>query len=126
MTAGDYDTQDLPSTESIVFGSFKIGLCHGHQIVPVGNTQTLASVARKLDADIMVSGYTHMFEAFEYNSRFFVNPGSITGAHSPFGASNPSFVLMDIQSSLVSLYVYQILAGDVKVEKIEFSKKSYE
>jgi vacuolar protein sorting-associated protein 29 len=52
-----------------------------------------------------------------------VNPGSITGAFSATaGDVNPSFVLMDVQASHVTLYVYQIVAGEVKVEKVEFSK----
>ena len=54
--------------------------------------------------------------------RFFVNPGSITGAFK-VGGENASFVLMDVQSEVVSLYHYQLIAGDVKVEKIEFLKK---
>lgn len=34
----------------------------------------------------------------------------------------PSFVLMDIQSSTVVTYVYQLIEDDVKVERIEFKK----
>lgn len=34
----------------------------------------------------------------------------------------PSFVLMDIQASTVVTYVYQLIEGDVKVERIDFKK----
>ena len=34
----------------------------------------------------------------------------------------PSFVLMDIQSSTVVTYVYQLLEDEVKVERIEYKK----
>lgn len=34
----------------------------------------------------------------------------------------PSFVLMDIQSSTVVVYVYQLIDDEVKVEKIEYKK----
>lgn len=99
-----------------------------------------------MDVDILVSGHTHKFEAYEYEGRFFVNPGSATGAISPcfkehqeneeadvytkenglVGAENtPSFVLMDVQSSSVILYVYQLIDGEVKVEKLEYSKKIF-
>lgn len=40
-----------------------------------------------MDADILITGHTHRFEAFEYEGRFFVNPGSATGAwHSSWPA----------------------------------------
>jgi vacuolar protein sorting-associated protein 29 len=35
----------------------------------------------------------------------------------------PSFVLMDIQDSSVVTYVYKLVGDDVKVEKIDYSKK---
>ena len=34
----------------------------------------------------------------------------------------PSFVLMDIQSSTVVTYVYQLIDDEVKVERIEYKK----
>lgn len=34
----------------------------------------------------------------------------------------PSFVLMDIQSSTVVTYVYQLVGDDVKVERVEYKK----
>jgi vacuolar protein sorting-associated protein 29 len=67
----------------VVIGSLKIGVVHGHQVVPWGDPESLAMVARQMDVDVLVSGHTHRFEAFEYEGRFFVNPGSITGAYSP-------------------------------------------
>jgi vacuolar protein sorting-associated protein 29 len=56
---------------------------HGHQVVPAGDTQSLAAVARAMDVDILLTGHTHRFEAFELEGRFFVNPGSATGAWHP-------------------------------------------
>lgn len=122
----------------------------------------------------MVSGATHKFEAFEFEGRFFLNPGSATGAFTfaklgnTSGKANekngaaendedkenkqdggdsanadsnaatqatkatanpdsvnstiPSFALMDIQGSNVVTYVYQLVEGEVKVERVEFRK----
>lgn len=58
----------------------------------------LAALARQMDVDVLISGGTHRsvlrslshtgggliyrFEAFEHEQRFFVNPGSATGAWS--------------------------------------------
>lgn len=55
---------------------------HGHQIVPPGDVDSLCSVARAMDVDLLVTGHTHRFDAFEREGRFFVNPGSATGAWS--------------------------------------------
>lgn len=42
----------------------------------------LAALARQMDVDVLVSGGTSRFEAFEFDGRFFINPGSATGAWS--------------------------------------------
>ena len=67
----------------VTVGQFRIGICHGHQIVPWGDVESLALVQRQLDVDILISGQTHKFEAFEHESKFYINPGSATGAYSP-------------------------------------------
>ena len=85
------------------------------------------------------------FQAVEYDGRFFVNPGSATGAWigningyvvfvtylffacgllRPIFLSEPTptFALMDIQGPVVVTYVYQLVEGEVRVEKIEYRK----
>lgn len=37
---------------------------------------------RELEVDILISGHTHKFNAFEKDGKFFINPGSATGAYS--------------------------------------------
>ena len=34
----------------------------------------------------------------------------------------PSFVLLDIQQSTMIAYIYQLVSGEVKVERIEYKK----
>lgn len=92
-------------------------------------------------------GYSFQFEAVENEGKFFINPGSATGAYnaleryiytyihllvcSPihlllclsYSEVIPSFVLMDIQGASMVMYVYQ-LHKDVKVQKIEYKKKT--
>ena len=83
-------------------------------------------INRQLNCDILITGHTHQFEAYEHENHFYVNPGSITGAFTPISsekkATVPSFILMDIQSNTVVTYVYQLIDDDVKVERIEFKK----
>lgn len=35
-----------------------------------------------MDVDILLTGSTHRFQSWEYEGRFYVNPGSATGAWS--------------------------------------------
>ena len=62
-------------------GQFRIGLCHGHQLVPWNDPAIQSLLARQMDADILITGHTHKFEAFEAEGKFFINPGSCTGAY---------------------------------------------
>lgn len=37
-----------PETKVITIGQFRIGLCHGHQVVPWGDQHSLAALQRKV------------------------------------------------------------------------------
>jgi len=92
--------------------------------VPWGDIESLALVQRQLDVDLLISGHTHKFEALENEGKFFINPGSATGAYNALESEVvPSFVLMDIQGMSMVIYVYQLFK-DVRVQKIEHKKKS--
>ena len=66
----------------MTLGGVKIGLCHGHQIIPWGDSHAIAMTQREMDVDIMITGHTHKFEAYEFAEKFFINPGSATGSYS--------------------------------------------
>ncbi|KAG8919354.1 Vacuolar protein sorting-associated protein 29 [Tulasnella sp. 419] len=125
VVKGDYDENPtFPFSQVIQHPSIKIGAIHGHQCVPSGDLESLNSIARQMDVDVLVSGHTHKFEAAEYQGRFFLNPGSATGAWSGSSTtdSTPSFALMDIQGPVVVTYVYSLIEGEVRVEKVEYRK----
>lgn len=126
IVKGDFDDNpSYPEQKVVTVGQFRIGMCHGHQVVPWGDIESLAMLQRQLDVDILLFGHTHKFEAYEHDSHFYINPGSITGAYSSTTSSvSPSFVLMDIQSSTVVTYVYQLEGQEVKVERIEYQKST--
>ncbi|KAH7886980.1 Metallo-dependent phosphatase [Phlebopus sp. FC_14] len=126
IVRGDYDENvGFPPSATIVHAPIRIGLIHGHQCVPTGDLDALSALARQMDVDVLVSGHTHTFQAIEYDGRFFVNPGSATGAWTGLHNSDPmpSFALMDIQGAVVVTYVYQLVDGEVRVEKIEYRKE---
>lgn len=59
-----------------------------------------------MDVDVLLWGGTHRFEAYELEGKFFVNPGSATGAvgmgwgwEKDGEEPVPSFVLMDVSFS---------------------------
>lgn len=72
---------NYPEQKVVTVGQFRIGLSHGHQVVPWGDPESLALVQRQLDVDILISGHTHKFEAYEHENKFYINPGSATGAY---------------------------------------------
>ncbi|NXA65049.1 VPS29 protein, partial [Mohoua ochrocephala] len=112
-----------PEENVVAVGQFRIGLIHGHQVIPWGDAASLELLQRQLDVDIDLLRHTHRSEAFEHGKKFCINPGSATGAYSVLERGiNPSFVLMDIQASMVVTYVYQLIEDDGKVERNEFRK----
>jgi len=114
----------FPETKVVQVGHFRIGVIHGHQVVPWGDHMSLAMVRRKLDVDILISGHTHVNEVVEHEGCYHINPGSITGAYSSFTDKDitPSFVLLAVQGSKVVCYVYELIDGEVDVSKTEFTK----
>ena len=88
---GDFDdgtflpvvADSLPETKVVKIGQFQLGLCHGHQVVPWGDSEALGALQRQLDCDVLVSGHTHVFGAYEREGKLYINPGSATGAFSP-------------------------------------------
>lgn len=127
---GEFDeNSNLPETKTIQIGDFKIGMIHGHQIIPSGDSEALANVQRQLDCDILLSGHTHSSSVNIYDGKYFINPGSTSGAYSPILPDPiPSFVLMVIQGDYAIVYLYELNDKSKKFEvsKMEFTKNSGE
>lgn len=163
----------LPFYKIVAADNFRIGFTSGYQIVPRNDPLLLLAFAREIDVDILVWGGTHRVEAYTLGGKFFINPGTLTGAfnlHWPevdeeeyegtaepekeesgagaeaeagdadkepqekpdepkalFDASHlsssvPSFCLLDTSASRCTLYIYTFLNGEVKVDKVMYSK----
>ncbi|KAK4549826.1 hypothetical protein LTR36_005127 [Oleoguttula mirabilis] len=135
-------TYPIPTALSkvVTHGSLRIGFTHGDSIVPPGDPDALLIAARQMDVDVLCWGGTCKFEAYEMEGKFFINPGSATGACSWMDeglgdedgedeGNVPSFVLMDVQGDVLVLYVYQLkkdASGNetVGVEKVSFRKNT--
>jgi putative phosphoesterase len=73
----------------------------GFTVVAPTEADLLLAEANKLDVDVLCWGGTHRFDAYEYMDKFFVNPGSATGAMPTGWMADgeemvPSFCLMDV------------------------------
>ena len=126
---GNFDTKDFPEEDVFQVAEFKIGMIHGHQVNPSGNINALSCVQRELGCDILLHGFTHIFDIKCQNGCLFVNPGSISGANNSIAPSTiPCFVLMVIQGDEAIIYSY--LLNDSKenftVTKYEYKKGSNE
>ncbi|KAK4162291.1 Metallo-dependent phosphatase-like protein [Cladorrhinum sp. PSN259] len=127
----DVEATSLPLTQVVTHGGVRIGFLEGFTLVS-SEPDLLLAEANKLDVDVLCWGGTHKFECFEYMDKFFINPGTATGALSTdWVADNdevvPSFCLMDVQGISLTLYVYQLRkdangAENVAVEKVTYTK----
>lgn len=108
---GDYDVDapNLALSKVVQHGNMRLGFTHGHTIIPHADADALLIAARQMDVDVLLWGGTHKFEAYELEGKFFVNPGSATGAFSTQWGSDveeptPSFCLMDVSRRTTGHY----------------------
>jgi vacuolar protein sorting-associated protein 29 len=127
----DVEATSLPLSQVVTHGSLRIGFIEGFTLVSTEPDLLLAE-ANKLDVDVLCYGGTHRFDAFEYMDKFFVNPGSATGAYSTGWSKDgteeemtPSFCLMDVQGISLTLYVYQLRKDASGVENVAVEKVTY-
>eukprot|EP00450_Noctiluca_scintillans_P038196 CAMPEP_0194480884 /NCGR_PEP_ID=MMETSP0253-20130528/3541_1 /TAXON_ID=2966 /ORGANISM="Noctiluca scintillans" /LENGTH=188 /DNA_ID=CAMNT_0039320327 /DNA_START=69 /DNA_END=635 /DNA_ORIENTATION=+ len=119
IVAGDGDPDSLPESLVVTIGSLKVGVMHGHQVIPWGDQIAQFTTLGELGVNILVTGHTHQTCVWPdpSNKRFVINPGSVTGAANSNGDEyNPSFMLMAVQESSVVLYTYSAVDGETKVE----------
>ena len=124
---GDFGEGDIPEKKVVQIGEFKIGMIHGHQVLPWGDPEALSNIQRELGCDILLSAHTHQIDVRAKEGKFFINPGSISGAFSHLMPDpTPSFVLMVLQGedAIVYLYVLNDKKQKFEVSKLEFSKTS--
>ena len=122
---GDYDDGELPEKKVVQIGEFKIGMIHGHQVLPWGDIDALTNVQRELGCDILLSGHTHQISIQAKDKKFYINPGSISGSFSHLIADpSPSFVLMVLQGeeARVFLYILNDKSENFELTTLEFIK----
>lgn len=78
--SGKKTAVSLPFYKVVTVDNFRIGFTNGYQIVPKSDPLSLLAFAREINVDILIWGGTHKVEAYTLDGKFFINPGSATGA----------------------------------------------
>ncbi len=115
----------FPETLTIKSNEYKIGVINGYQIVPWGDLTTLSSYSKKLECDILISGFTHIRGVYNFEGKYFINPGTITGAFSSLSNNPPpSFMILITVNDSATLYQYELNQNtkSFDVSKIELNK----
>jgi len=130
IVKGDYDIyKNYPEKKIIQIGSFRIGMIHGHQLLPPDDINSLLNIQHEFDCDVLLSGYTYKYNISVKENKLFMNPGSIIGGLSPLMEDCvPSFILMAITGEEMVIYSYVLTDKNEKfqVGQIEYTKGSNE
>lgn len=61
---GNFRSQSsFPLSVTVTHSPIRIGVIHGHQCIPTGDLDSLSSIARQMDVDVLISGHTHTYGA---------------------------------------------------------------
>lgn len=71
----------VPTYNIIQHDNLRIGFTNGYLVVPKNDPLALLTLAREIDVNILIWGGTHKVEAYTLDGKFFINPGSATGAY---------------------------------------------
>jgi vacuolar protein sorting-associated protein 29 len=123
----DFQETNLSFPDSLVVKSndYRIGIINGYQIVPWGDLTVLSALSKQMECDILVSGFTHLRGVFHFEGKWFINPGTITGAFSPLTNNpQPSFMVLFTLPDNATLYLYEFNQGSKQfdVSKIDLTK----
>lgn len=76
----DLGQSALPTSLVFTHDQLKVGLISGSCVIPNSDPLSLLTQARMMDVDILLFGGTHKLEAYTLDGKFFISPGSASGA----------------------------------------------
>ena len=98
----------FPDNLTVKSNNYRIGIINGYQIVPWGDLTALSALSKQMECDILVSGFTHLRGVYHFEGKWFINPGTITGAFSPLTNNPPpSFMVLFTMQEIAILYLYE-------------------
>ncbi|KAF5843835.1 subunit of retromer complex [Dunaliella salina] len=125
LVQGDFDEFTSQELAVRTVGDFRLGLIHGHQVIPWGDQGGLSLLHRQLGVDVLVTAHVHEHKIVKTENGLQISLGSATGAYSSMQQSvTPSFVLLDIDGSKITAYTYHLVGGKIKIDRMEYVKPS--
>jgi putative phosphoesterase len=121
VVKGNMDLIDLPEKIIMNINDIKIGLVHGSDVYPRGDTTKLFNLAKKLNVNILISGHTHSSFIQKIDKIILLNPGSITGS---WGGGNysgiPEFIeIKNIKSNKLTIKLKKMINQEIIEENYE-------
>lgn len=111
--------------KTVKIGDFAISIINGYQIVPWDDITSLSAVQKQTGCDILISGYTHQPKVMINEGKYYINPGSLTGAYSPL-INDPasSFMVLAISGDSGIIYYYELntLTKNFEIVKVDINK----
>lgn len=124
VVKGAFDS-DYSLSESLVVtvAGWRLGLVNGYQVVPINDQQAWVDMARAMDCEVLVCGYSHISAVLSCEGKYCLNPGSASGAYNMLTSQvTPSFMLLDVDSTRITVYVYQLVDDKVEVTTTSLTK----
>ena len=95
-------TRVRPAAQVFEQEGVRFGMCHGSNVMPLGNENALEALRRRLSVDVLLTAGTGKAEHKVKSSGLLINPGSITGACvAPQASGRASYTLMIVDSGKV-------------------------
>ena len=113
VVEGNMDYLSLPTHEVVEYRGLAVGLIHGHQVYPRGDTTKLGAIADSLGVQVLVTGHTHFpqIETVKTASiHAILNPGSATGCWGgdPRATGIPSFMEAEVEGKLIHISLLEV------------------
>ena len=90
-------------------------MIHGHQLAPWNDEEILATKARQMGVDVLISGHNHQMKLSKVDDVTLLNPGSLTRAFSPLTSEIvASFLIIEFKPGSLVIYPYEISEDEIK------------
>jgi len=125
VVRGNMDYIENPREFKQKIEDIVVGMKHGDEVEPRGDIEGLKTLAIRMGVDVLITGHTHVPMAKELDVRgrkiLLLNPGSATGVWSGgLTAGPPSFMIVEIDGSVVTVHLYKLADEELKEEVYRF------
>ncbi|CAD8133155.1 unnamed protein product [Paramecium octaurelia] len=125
---GQYDDEnnEIHNDQKVIqIGIWKILLIHGHQFVPWNDEETISVFLKENQCDIAVFGNSHQSLISKFERKYFINPGTMSGAYGSIKQDaiiQPEFVILECLGDEMGVYKYKLINGELLIEKCTITK----